>query len=661
MSWEELIKSGIVPEWPYPIRYGMENEVSTDILILGGGIAGCWAAISAAKKGLKVAIVEKGATVRSGASGAGCDHWTYTANPCCPLTPEEMIDAELTSHGGYINGISLYISAREGYDTLLELEKIGGKIRDTEDEFKGAEFRDEKTKFCFAYDYVNKLHFRIWGTTFKPALYNECKRLGVQIFDRTMATSLLTEEGKQGARVVGATGLNMRTGEFTIFRAKATVMCLSRPQRIWQFSSELIGLSTLRPHTCIGNGHAMAWRAGAELTYMEKSEDSIMGSGYTLPCYGTGNPFNTWYACTMVDANGKEIPWADRDGRILKSVSERYHPAPGQKFMAERATAYEYRRPQLIPNLCERIQRGEFTLPLYADLPGMPEMERKVIFGMMVGEEGKTKIPIMQTYTAAGFDPNKDLLQSYIMMGGEVLGEKAEMSRAGLPQQRIFGEGGYAGGLVVDWDLKTTLDGLYAAGDQVFAGNYHHHAAATGRYASRKAAEYAMKATEPVINRKQVDVEKARVYAPTKRKEGIEWKEFNAGTCRVMRSYCGDPKTGEALKIGLLWLKDIEENEVPRLYARDPHKLGRTLDVLDILTSSQIIIHACLARKASSQFLNFNRLDYPDMDPPEWRKWLTVKLGSGDVKIGELPIDFWGPLAKNYEAHNKDYQGWYRA
>ena len=43
----------------------------------------------------------------------------------------------------------------------------------------------------------------------------------------------------------------------------------------------------------------------------------------------------------------------------------------------------------------------------------MPEMERKVIWGMMVGEEGKTKIPILQYYTERGFDPEKHMLQSY--------------------------------------------------------------------------------------------------------------------------------------------------------------------------------------------------------------------------------------------------------
>ena len=81
-------------EWPYPIKWGEERTVVTDVLILGGGIAGCWAAISAAKKGVKVALVEKGAVIRSGAGGSGCDHWESAAtNPCSKVTPEELTQA----------------------------------------------------------------------------------------------------------------------------------------------------------------------------------------------------------------------------------------------------------------------------------------------------------------------------------------------------------------------------------------------------------------------------------------------------------------------------------------------------------------------------------------------------------------------------------------
>ena len=311
-------------EWPYPIKWGEERTITTDVLILGGGIAGCWAAISAAKKGVKVALVEKGSVIRSGASGSGCDHWESAAtNPCSKVTPEELTEAMIEDHNGYNNGISHYIECREGYDRLLDLERMGAKIRDTEDEFKGAEFRDENTQFLYAYDTVNRFTLRVWGTTFKPALFQECKRLGVKLFERTMATCLLTEQGKQGARVVGAFGIHARTGEFYLFKAKATVLAMSRPTRVWLFSPGLPGISEFRPFQCTGDGHAMGWKAGVEFTMMEKSVRAEWSGIRSYPPYGTGNTHNTWYACSMVDAHGREIPWVDRDGTILKTVSQR--------------------------------------------------------------------------------------------------------------------------------------------------------------------------------------------------------------------------------------------------------------------------------------------------------------------------------------------------
>ena len=55
--------------------------------------------------------------------------------------------------------------------------------------------------------------------------------------------------------------------------------------------------------------------------------------------------------------------------------------------------------------------------------------------------------------------------------------------------------------------------------------------------------------------------------------------------------------------------------------------------------------------------MDFHRIDFPELDPPEWNKFITVKLENGRVKIGERPLGHWGNLKKNYEAHNKDYKG----
>jgi succinate dehydrogenase/fumarate reductase flavoprotein subunit len=86
----------------------------------------------------------------------------------------------------------------------------------------------------------------------------------------------------------------------------------------------------------------------------------------------------------------------------------------------------------------------------------------------------------------------------------------------------------------------------------------------------------------------------------------------------------------------------------------------RSLEDLSILTFSKIIIHGSLARKASSKFLNFYRIDYPELDTPEWNKFITLKLEDDKVKVGELPPAYWGNLKENYEAYNKDYEGVYK-
>ena len=74
--------------WPYPVRYGQEQTISADILVVGGGIAGCHAAISAAKRDARIIVIDKGAVVRSGSGGAGVDHWggAFT-NPSSKITP----------------------------------------------------------------------------------------------------------------------------------------------------------------------------------------------------------------------------------------------------------------------------------------------------------------------------------------------------------------------------------------------------------------------------------------------------------------------------------------------------------------------------------------------------------------------------------------------
>jgi succinate dehydrogenase/fumarate reductase flavoprotein subunit len=653
MTFYEEIQEKSAPDWPYPVNYGKENEVSADILIIGGGVAGSHAAIQAARRGLKVAMVDKAPIIRSGSGGAGVDHWgAVFTNPCSKVTPEETMTrmGDGPFGGPYSFGHIKYISAKESWDALLDMEKMGMKIRDEEDEFKGAAFRDEETKLLFAYDYENKTCCRVQGADVKPRLYKELKKLGVAFYERIMATRLLSEGGEQGARVIGATGVNIRTGEFYIFKAKATILSTAQPLKVWVFNTELAGAYTAHDDPNLaGDGNAMGWLAGAELSLMERSQESA--GPFRYPAYGTGNAHNTWYPCTIVDAKGKEIPWVDKKGNPFKTVQDRIQ-----------AGGHGPEAAKLIPDLSDRIAKGEFSLPFYADLPGMPKDERRAIFGLMVCHEGKTRIPVYETYTQAGFDPDKDMLQANVLppeLAGQFVpwwDHKSKMASAAQWRDTAFLGGG---GLLVDWDMKTSLEGLYAAGAQTAGGGGHAPAAATGRYCGRRAAAYAEGATQPEIDRKQVDEAKAHSYAPVGREGQIGWKELQAGLCRIMQDYCGEFKNEDTLNHGLWWLNSIREGEASRTYIRNPHELGRYLECMMRLTVGEIMMHASLARKASSQFLDFKRMDFPQMDPPEWEKFLTIRMEQGDVKAGELPLNYWlmPPYAPTYEENYEKHSG----
>ncbi|NLT39481.1 MAG: FAD-binding protein [Clostridiales bacterium] len=643
-TWHEyLIDEGHPPAWPYPVLYGQEREIDTDVLIIGGGIAGCWAAISAARQGVRVALLEKSEVSRSGSGGPGCDHWCNApANPLSRVDPDEW--AVHMADRPYSNGIGIQIQCREDFDTLLEMEQMGGKIRDTEDEYGGAEGRDDKTKFMISprygtmHSYLPDPHMgepgfnppekrsnvviRVWGSTFKPALKKECLRLGVQVFDRVMGTSLLNENGVQGARIVGATGMNCRTGEFLIFRAKSVILAASGGGSMWLMSMEHGGYSNMHSRAISGDGTVMAWRAGATLTMMEMSGGIRIATGLKHKWY-TGAGDASYENVPLVDANGRKLPYPTQGWVDAGAM----HPTPETE-----------------QKILEAVRRGEYELPFYGDFPAMPDVERRATWNLMLNEESTTRV-LVKTMKDGGFDLGRDQLLSYKLIEG-----------TSPPQWRDPGNGG---GLLIDWDLKTTVDGLYAAGTQMFSPEDHSYCAATGRYAGRKAAAYAREVGEGKICRDQIEQEKSRIFAPAKRTGGIEWKELHNGLARAMQYFASEYKTERLLKMGLEEIERIECEAVPKLFALDPHKLMRSIEDLSMIEYAKIFINASLARKASSKPLGHRRIDYPEMDPPEWDKYLTLRLENDRIQLGDLPQRFWGDMKQQYEANNRDYTGVY--
>ncbi|MCL1835842.1 MAG: FAD-dependent oxidoreductase [Oscillospiraceae bacterium] len=663
MNWHEYVnETGRVPLWPYEIKYANEIVVETDVLVIGGGVAGCRAAIAARRKGATVAVADRGFSKRSGDGGAGVDHWHGAVmNPCSKVTPEMYSEAAMETTDGFTNGIARYIVGKEGWDTLLEAEEMGVQIRDEDDEFKGSIFRDDETKLLFAYDLEHKHCLRIYGYDIKPCVDKEMRALGTQVYDRVCVTALLTEGGRQGARVIGATGVNDRTGEFYILKAKAVVVCPGRVKnRLWGFAPELTTSQAMGDLNNTSMGMTIGWRAGAEFIMMEMTGASrLSGMGYAP--YSTGNNNNTYQGAPTIDKDGKAVKYAYSDGRLIDDEEGIFRPSEEGSFIIGHGIALDhgymdkYKITLTDHDMWKKILEGEYNMPLYTDMTQLSETSRRLLFGLMLAHEGKCRVPIYETLTAWGFDPSKDMLQYPITDYSVIPTDTAWMGASHTPPNWRSGSGGY----LVDWRLMTSLPGLFAAGSGPLpSAGCHGEAHTTGRYAGRQAAVYAAGAEASAPDAAQIEKEKARIYAAVGENSGdVGWKEFDYAIARIMQDYCGAYKTEHTLDLGIRRMRDLLDTEGERLYASNPHELARVAESLSLAELGIAYMQAAKARKASVRVLGFFRNDYPEQD--ESGNLLPIHL-ENDVPVSrDLPVDYhlrppYAPtLAENYAQHSQ--------
>ncbi len=645
MNWHEYVaETGEIPAWPYPLEYGNEKIIESDVLVIGGGVAGCRAAIAALKRGATVAVADRGFSKRSGEGGAGVDHWHgAVTNPCSKITPERYSEAAMETTQGYTNGLARYIIGKEGYDTLLEVEQMGVQIRDEDDEFKGSIFRDDETKLMFAYDLENKHCLRIYGYNIKPAVDKEMRRLGADVYDRVCITSLLTEGGRQGARVIGATGVSDRTGLFYIFKARAVVVSSGRTVRLWSFAPEYTESQSMCNINQTAMGHTIGWRAGAELIMMEQVvPHRLSGMGYAP--YSTGNNNNTYQGAPTVDKNGKEVHYATAFGELVFDEKDIFMPSEEGSFVIGHGIALDhgqmpkYKITVTDPKLGEKLRSGEYEQPFYTDFTLLSEQSRRLIFGMMLSNEGKCRVPVYKTLTAWGYDPDQDMLQYPVAdYGPQGLIDSSWAGAGQTPAKWKMGGGGF----LTDWRLMTSLPGLFAAGcGPLPSQGCHGESHTAGRYAGRQAAVFALKheAVEP--DPEQIAKEKARVLGPVQRGGDVSWKEMNAAVARLMQDYCGDYKTEYTLDMGIRRMKDLMETEGERMYASNPHELARAIESLSLAELGIAYMQAAKARKASCPVLGFFRNDYPD-SPEEWHCFVAVCQKDGEVQSRKVPCDYY--------------------
>ena len=599
MDYQSSLGNGVL-EWPYPVKYGETRHVTADVVVIGCGTAGGCAAIGAARRGLKVAAVDKAPIKHSGNAGTGMDHWNMTVeSPSNPFTAEQIAEGT-TFFGGRKRGAEFYIALKGTWEALMELEAMGMPIYDEDGDFDGCPTKDEATGVLRAFDYGKVSTVKLRGGQYmKPVIYNEMRNLGVDIYERVMMTCLLTKDGRQGSPVVGAIGVSLETGEAFVFHTKSVIIGSGGVSSVWTYSTELTGSANFWDPNEIGEGVVMALNAGAKVCGFEAGGRPFGRNPTGWPNFGVGNSGNTWYPCTLVDNTGKKIPWFRKDdGTEITDFKDLFVRAPGKPPVnSDREDA------RLDPQLPEKIRSGEYQLPFWADLSDVPIDERRSIWGLMIGNEGKTRYAIYDYYTRCGFNPDKDLLWAPLAQpdsykGGP--GHGAEGNTMKLWRSEQFSRGD----IVTDWNLMSNVPGLFAVGTTCGMEGCS-YACSTGFYAGNRAAEYAAENALYPVEEKQVSDELERIWAPALRcgdKDAtVSWKEMWGGTTRVMQTCCGEWKDKGVLEFGLFWLKSIADNEMKQLYARNPHELGRALECATRMRSSEMFIRAAICKIESDQ------------------------------------------------------------
>ncbi len=248
----------------------METKyIDADLLIIGGGSAGCMAAIRALElqPDLKVVIFEKGDIKYSGSIARGMDALNVVAIPNF-TSPELYLEAILTSCKGVADAKPSYLMAERSYGLLKKLESWGvyfpvdknGKYRTLRYHVKG-EFQTAMEE-----------------PELKVIISTKSAKLGAKVVNRVMGIELLMD----GGRVAGAVGLHTRTGHLIACKAKAVIVSAGGQARFnLPSSGYLYGVFDYPGNS--GDGYVMAHKAGAGLTGMEAANRAMLIKDASMP------------------------------------------------------------------------------------------------------------------------------------------------------------------------------------------------------------------------------------------------------------------------------------------------------------------------------------------------------------------------------------------
>ncbi len=523
----------------------MEEEiVESDVLCVGGGIAGLMAAIRVRELGAKVVIAEKGHVEYSGCGRAGNDHFeTYIPEIHGPNIDAFIEELLQTAKGEILLSKDIFRAHFvRAFDMVNLWETWGIPMK-----YKG------KWEFAgHSFPGRTMTHIKYEGRMQKKVLTKQAMDRGAQIMNRVMVFELFSNN----KGVHGAIGVHTRENKAIVFKTKAVILATGKCSRLypsltpgWMFNDPHGGVQT-------GDGRAMAYRAGAELQNVEMPQRHI-GPKYFAK-FGQA----TWVG-VLKDPQGQPV------GPFVTKPDRKY----GDMIMeVNKLVAEEY----------TRSGKG----PVYMDCTDIKDEDYEYMTHWM---EHEGNISLLNHMKEEGIDIRKHPIEF-----------------ATYPLR--------CGGLIVaNEKAETTIKGLYAAGDEAYGDI---SAAATfGWISGEHAAIYAetVGTSDAEANRDKIDEKKSLIDDLRGRENGPDWEETNIALQHVMNDYAGSVRNEALLQQGLSNIRRLKEKANTIMIARNPHELGRCLEVQNMLDIGELVFLMALDRKETRGL--HVRPDYPSTNP----------------------------------------------
>ena len=273
---------------------------SHDVLIIGAGLAGMRAALSARQNGVDVAVISKVHPVRSHSNAA-----QGGINAALEHAGDDWHDHAYDTVKGsdYLGDQdAIEVMCREAGSEVIQMEHYGVTFsRDENGRLGTRAFGGQgKARTFFVADFT--------GQALLHVLYEQIMRAGVRVYEEWFVLEILVEDGE----CAGAVVMEIRSGDIHVIRAKAVIMAAGGLGRVFEPSTNAL--------ICTGDGMGLAYRVGAPLMDMEMVQyhpTTLKGSGVLITegargegaylLNSEGDRFMERYAPNMMELASRDV------------------------------------------------------------------------------------------------------------------------------------------------------------------------------------------------------------------------------------------------------------------------------------------------------------------------------------------------------------------